>query len=117
MCMREGDTFGIVRKSYWRKRKALRDSSFDGAISAILPPGFSETSESVFEYHRGDLEEGRWQLKRAGFEEIANPWEEDDPSTYLVYVCTDCLRERRVPPDLLGSPPCKPCRKPMVKKM
>ncbi len=64
------DTFGIAKKSFWEEEGHLFDCGLTEAEEDLLPKGFINSMESVYEYARGDFEQGRQALLAAGFTEV-----------------------------------------------
>jgi hypothetical protein len=78
----EDDSYlGIVSKEFWSVNECLDDTSIHSELKNILPKGFTETMESMFEYYKPsdsyeppDIEKGKEILLELGFEEIDNPF-------------------------------------------
>jgi len=66
----DDEVFGIVRRNYWNARRCLHDNDSEG-IDSVMPDGFSNSSESLFEYYAngGDPEKGKAALIAAGMTE------------------------------------------------
>ena len=61
----EGFSIAIVSKTFWDKNGCLDDQ---GIPDDVMPPGFYELSESIFEYE-GDPDDAKNALNEAGFVE------------------------------------------------
>ena len=60
-----GEFFTITSKAYWNSNKALDDFSMSPALASVLPEGFHELSESIFEYD-GTIADGIDALLQTG---------------------------------------------------
>jgi hypothetical protein len=63
----EGFSIMVVEKTFWNENQCLSDSGL-GVIDDLLPEGFYELSDSIFEYD-GDIDEARTKLVAIGLEE------------------------------------------------
>lgn len=80
LCKKETDSyyFLITPKSYYDKEGCLSDES--GIADAVVPKGFFELQESMYEYD-GMSEEGRHLLIGAGMKEISFGLGPGEPSS------------------------------------
>lgn len=63
------DMFAIVSKEFWDENGCLNDQHITSELSGILPGGFFEACESMFETHHSP-DAARIKLLEAGFMEM-----------------------------------------------
>ena len=64
---KEGFSIAIVERTFWEENGVL-DGDGIGVLEDMLPEGFYELTESVYEFD-GDTEDARAKLKAIGLEE------------------------------------------------
>jgi hypothetical protein len=63
--------FAIVRSSFWFATEKVNDN--DSKIDDLMPQGFGNSMEGIYEYYRGGVEDARKALVQAGFREVTPP--------------------------------------------